>query len=376
MDRLSPERLIAEAVAATGLTDFGGDDFREGLARNVEAFAQLPLTPQALAAARLRLVSDLANRLRIQAWLRANPECEEQRIEGPLLVCGLPRTGTTATVAMLALDPRFRFLRGWESREPIPPPIAGEEDVDPRAVAAREAAKTYDKAALHLFDPDGPEEDLVMLAGLTMHGLHGAYPMPDDYMDWWIGEDFGPTYAWHARTLKVLQSRRPPHLWLLKAPPHIFKLEAFAAQYPDARFVMTHRDPAKVVASVASLYQDFYQRQCDPGAIDKRWTGRRCLEFWAEGARQAMTARARIGEHRFVDVYNRDVVRDPVGAFEKLYDGLGYAVDADLRARLEAYHARNAQGRHGQHAYTAEEYGLSEPMIRAAFKDYVERFGL
>jgi hypothetical protein len=373
---MDPEQLLAEAVAATGLDDFGGDGFLEGLERNAAAFAKLPLTPQARAAARAKLVADLANRLRIENWATSHPAATVGRIEGPLLVCGLPRTGTTATVAMLALDPRFRFLRGWEATSPIPPPVAGQEDRDPRARAAREAARSYDQAALHLFDPDGPEEDLVMLAGLDMHGLHGAYPMPDDYIDWWLGEDFVSTYAYHERTLKVLQSQRPPSLWLLKAPPHIFKLEAFAARYPEARFVMTHRDPAKLVASVASLYQDFYQRQCLPGSIDKAWTGRRCLDFWAEGARRGLAARERIGDHRFIDVYNSDLVRDPIGTFEKLYDALGWVIDAELRRRLEAYHRRNAQGAFGRHLYTPEEYGLSEPAIRAGFRDYVKRFGL
>lgn len=368
--------ILADARAAAGLDDFGGDDFLDGLARNLAGFAAMPLTPEARAAARRRIVGDLANRLKLVGWMKTHPECVEQAVEGPLLVCGLPRTGTTATVAMLALDPRFRFLRMWEATQPIPPPVAGEEDADPRALAAREAAKAYDKSQMHLFDPDGPEEDLVSLAGLTLHGLHGAYPMPDDYMDWWIAEDFADTYAWHERALKVLQSRRPPRLWLLKAPPHIFKLEAFAARYPNARFVMTHRDPAKVVASVASLYQDFYQRQCQPGSVDRRWTGQRCLTFWAEGARRMLAARERIGEHRFIDVHNRDLVRDPVGTFEQLYADLGWPIDAALRERLAAYHTRNAQGRHGQHAYAAEDYGLSEPVIRAAFKDYVERFGL
>ena len=113
----------------------------------------------------------------------------------------------------------------------MPPPVAGEEDQDPRVIAARAAAKDYDKPEMHLFDPDGPEEDLVYFAGLNMRAYHGALPMPDEFLDWWMADDFASTYTCHARVLKLLQSRRPPYLWLLKAPVHVFKLEAFAAQY-------------------------------------------------------------------------------------------------------------------------------------------------
>ena len=378
MDQFSPEQLMAEAVAATGFSDFGADGFREGLDRNVAAAATLPITPQSRAALRGKLVADLSMRLRIEAWIAARPECQSQPVEGPVLVCGLPRTGTTATVAMLALDDRFRFLRAWEGADPVPPPIAGEEASDPRAPKGWGEGRGGGgaSAAMHLSDPNGPEEDLALLAGLDMRNFHGMYPMPDDYMDWWVNDDFASTYAYHERVLRLLHSRRPPHLWLLKAPPHIFKLEAFATRYPDTKFVMTHRDPAKLVPSVASLYHHLYSSRCEPGAVTKSWTGARCLDFWAEGVRRGLAARERIGEHRFVDVWNRDVVRDPIGTFEKLYDALGFDLSPALRDRLAAYHQRNAPGAFGEHAYTAEEYGLSRATIRSAFRDYVERFDL
>lgn len=378
MDLFTPEQLMADAVAATGLSDFGADGFRDGLDRNVAALAALPLTPEARATVRAKLVSDLSTRLRIEAWCAAHPESLSQRVEEPVLVCGLPRTGTTATVAMLALDDRFRFLRGWEGADPIPPPVAGEEASDPRVAVGWGAAWRGGGTpqAMHLSDPHGPEEDMALLAGLNMRSFHGMYPMPDDYMDWWANDDYASTYAYHERVLRLLHSRRPPYQWLMKAPPNIYKLEAFAKQYPDTKFVMTHRDPAKLVPSVASVYHHLYEGRVEPGAVTKEWTGARCLNFWAEGISRGMAARARIGEHRFIDVWNRDVVKDPIGTFEKVYDALGYSLDATLRARLSAYHEQNAQGSHGEHAYTAEEYGLSTASIRAAFRDYVERFEL
>jgi hypothetical protein len=374
MEPLAPDAAMARAIAQTGTDDFGAAGFEDGLERTLDAFARVAMTEPARRVAEARLVMDLAMRLRIEAWYKAHPETAEQEIEGPVLVVGMPRTGTTATVAMLGLDERFRFLRGWEGANPMPPPVAGAEDSDPRVIAAREAAKSYDKPEMHLFDPDGPEEDLVFIAGLNMRAYHGTLPMSDDFLDWWMADDFRSTYAYHARVLKLLQSRRPPHLWLLKAPPHLHKLDAFAAQYPNARFVMTHRDPLKIVPSVASLHYTLHAERCEPGSLDKKEIGARALRFWTEGVKKGLAARARIGEHRFIDVRNDDVVRQPLAVFERVYDHLGMAMTLQLERSLADYNQRNAPGAFGAHKYTLEEYGLSAESVRAAFRDYIDRF--
>ncbi|MBU6265914.1 MAG: sulfotransferase [Sphingomonadales bacterium] len=376
MDVLTPDQACAAAVAATGLADFGGDDFQNGLARSLSAFATLPLTEAGRAGAEAAIVGALASRLRIEAYWQAHPELAEAPVEGPILVTGLPRTGTTATVAMMALDPRFRFLRAWEAVAPLPPPVAGEEDGDPRALAARAAAANNVNMAMHLADPDGPEEDLVFLAGLAMRAYHGAFPMPESFTDWWTGADFAPVYRWHRKVLQILHSRRGPRRWLLKAPPHLFWLEQFVAEYPDCRIVMTHRDPAAVIASDSSLRWHLAAQRCDMAGLGKREFGPKLLKFWKTGMDRALAARARIGEERFVDVRNGDVAADPVASFEAVYAGLGMDVGPELRAAIAHYGRINAQGAHGEHRYTAEEYGLTRDSVRAAFADYIARFNL
>lgn len=374
---LAPGEAIARAIDAAGYDDFGPDGLREGLERTLDAFARLPLTAEAGVAAMGKIVHDLTNRLRIEQCFADHPEIGDEQIDGPVLVCGLPRTGTTATVGMLATDPCFRFLRGWEANSPVPPPVAGEEDNDPRVLAAREmAAKMASHQSRHIMDPDGPEEDLAMLAPLNMRGYHGAYPMPDDYIAWWSDADFASTYAYNRRVMQLLQSRRGPKLWLIKAPIHLFKLEAFAAEFPGAKFVWTHRDPAKVIPSVSSLQYGLNAERCEPGALDKLDYGRKFISFWTDGMAQALSARAKIGEERFIDVWNNDVVAQPVETFEKLYDQLGFTFTDAIRAGLEDYSRRNAPGAFGEHRYTAEEYGTSRKEIRSAFAEYVERFEL
>lgn len=373
---VSAAHVLKLAVEATGLEDFGPDGYQEGLQRTLDAFACAPITQAARRAAEDQVVADLANRLRIEQWNRERPAVANLPIEGPILVCGLPRTGTTATVGMMALDGRFRYLRTWEAINPIPPPRTDEELRDPRVLSAHAAAKTYSKRSQHIHDPDGPEEDLALLAGLDMHAYHGRYPMPQDFLDWWMQADFRSTYAYHRRVLKILQSERPPNFWLLKAPPHLFKLDAFAAEYPEARFVMTHRDPAKVIPSVSSLHFTLHSGHCVPGSLNKLTYGPALLTFWKEGMRRALEARRRIGEHRFIDVWNEDVVAHPVETFRKLYERLEFELRPGLSSRLEEYNRRNAREMFGEHRYSAEEYGLTTLQIRAAFEEYIERFHL
>lgn len=373
---MTPEQAIAEAIALAGSDDFGPDGWQEGLARSLDGFARIPLRPEVREASVGKLVQDLALRLRIEAWFKDNRSVETQPIEGPVFVVGLPRTGTTATVGMMALDARFRFMRGWEGAQPLPPPVAGEEDRDPRVIQARAAAAAYDKAHIHLFDPDGPEEDLAILAGFDMHSYHGAYPMPDDYVAWWLNAPFDSLYAYHKRLLRLLQSRRPPHLWLLKSPAHLFRLAEIARAYPDAKFVMTHRDPVKIIGSVASLHATLYEERCLPGAIDPLTIGPRHLALWVEGMRRGLAARAAIGEDRFVDVRNEDIVKQPIATLERVYDHLGMPMTPDFLSKLAEYNNRNAPGAFGKHSYTAEQYGLTDAGIREAFADYIERFGL
>ncbi len=373
---LTVQDVISNAIADAGSDDFGPEGFREGLERTVDAFSRIPLTQDALAQVNRKLVHDMANRLRIEQWYQDHPEIEGQAVESPVFVVGLPRTGTTATVAMLALDERFRFLRGWEAEAPVPPPVSGQEDNDPRVIAARAAAEDYGMAHMHLFDPDGSQEDLATLSGLDMHSYHGAYPMPDDYIDWWMNADFSSTYAYLDRVFKLLHSQRPPRRWLLKSPPHLFRLDLIARQFPDVKFVMTHRDPCKLIGSVASLHSSLFEERCTPGSIDRQTVGRNVLAFWEEGIRRGLAAREAIGEDRFIDVLNDDVVKRPLETFEKVYAHIGLPLTAELKARLEEYNRSNAPGKFGTHRYTLDEYGLTEQEVRTAFRDYIDRFTL
>jgi hypothetical protein len=369
--------LVAEARSATGLDNLGDESFLEWLELLIEsANTDIDFHAGGVDVVEGTIVRSLTNRLQVEEWYRNHPETDDTPVTGPILITGLPRSGTTALVGMLAQDTSFRALRGWEAAQPCPPPEVGHEDDDLRVDAARAMADAMppEIVAMHIVDPLGPEEDHDILnLGFCAAHYGGFWPV-HRYPKAWLQADMTAAFAYHERVLRLLGSRRPPHDWLLKQPLHIFSLEAFAQRYPDARFVMTHRDPAKAIPSVCSLMAWSYQVVTEH--VDLEQHGRFQLEFWSEGISRALAARGRIGEHRFVDVVHGDLVRDPEREITRIYEFLDRAPSDDARAAISAYINEHRSEAASTHKYTAAEFGLSAPDIRAAFSDYVSRFDL
>jgi hypothetical protein len=371
--------LMAEARERLGLSDFG--DFAGTLQADAQRFLDAVesegLQSEESLARQVDLVRRrLANRLRIEAWYEAHPELESAEIGPVVSITGLPRTGTTALVNIMSLDEQFRPLRTWEQDEPCPPPILEEEAEDPRRLAAL-ARRDYmarerpDMLAMHLFDPDATEEDVEIL-GLSFQAQQYAMPI-FNYHAWWRTADLSSGFAYHRRVLRLLQSRRPPNRWLLKAPAHNFHLDALASAYPDAKMIVTHRDPARSVPSAISMVASL---QAAAGQVRPQEIGRRAAEHFRVGTERAMASRARLGEDRFLDLHHADFVADPFGSLERVYDFLGLDLTAKTLAKMEAWHAQNRSGAHGAHRYTPEEYGLTAAQLRADFRPYIERYGV
>jgi hypothetical protein len=370
----SADALLDDAATATGLDDFGPGDFRAGLAELLDSLERDgdvdPGAVDAYVVSGLR--RRLRNRLEVEAWYRDHAEIEELAVRGPVDINGLPRTGTTALANMLSLDPQFRCLRQWEQMQPSPPPQLEDEFDDPRRRAEVEQIASYsdDVKAMHLFDIDATSEDVEVL-GMAFHGQQGTWPVPT-YRTWWRGTDMTDAYRYHRRVVVLLQSRRPPDLWLFKAPHHNFHLEAFATAYPDARFVMTHRDPAKAVPSWISICAALMppaERERDLPAL-----GRELCEHLRAGVEHAIAARAVLGEDRFLDVHHRAMIADPMGTVARVYDFLGYELTAATEAALAEWQDANRSGAHGTHRYTAEQFGLTIEQVHADFADYIRHY--
>jgi hypothetical protein len=367
------EQLLDEAVVESGHSNFGPGDFREGLEvllDSLERDGDLDPGTDATVVGDLR--RRLVNRLEVEAWYAENSDVDDVAISGPVDINGLPRTGTTALADMLSLDPQLRCLRGWEQTKPVPPPVADGEADDPRRQAFIRAHEERPavQADMHIFEIDATMEDTEIL-GMAFHGQQMTLPVPG-YRKWWRSADLTQTYEYHRRVVKLLGSKCPPDLWLFKAPHHKFHLEALSRAYPDVRFVMTHRDPAKVVPSYTSLVSTIFPPAA--GERDLRALGREVSEHLREGMARAIDERARIGENRFLDVHHREFVTDPRSAIRRVYDWLGLELRSDVAQTIFNWQEANTMGAKGTHRYTAEEFGLTADQIRSDYDFYIRHF--
>lgn len=376
---LAADELIAKAVAKTGLEDFGGDDWREGFDRLIAALNdEADLTDLGARVTAFRVRRLLENRLRIEQTYRENPAIDDERIEAPIFIIGLPRTGTTALSNLIASDPQIRSLRLWESSEPVPPPTTDTERTDPRIATTQAGLDAMDQVyprmkALYPQSATGPTEcqDLLGMAFGTIH-FDGMARVPS-YISWVVDADMAPAYEYHRRTLKLLQWRCPPKQWHLKTPAHTLALDALNDVYPDARFIWTHRDPAEVIGSVCSLIT--YLRAMVSDRTDPNELGERQLALWMEAVRRAMAFRDRVGEERFADVRNEDLGPNPIGAMRAAYEKLGLAFTSRCEDAMRAYADANPRNAHGKHEYELEDFGLDAATVRWRFDEYLQRFG-
>ncbi len=313
---LDADALESEAREQTGLRDFGDGAHREGLERLVTSLnEEADLTEAGEVMLRMRLVSLLSSRLQVEDTYRAHPSIDDEEVEGPVFVIGLPRTGTTALSQLVAADPQFRSLRLWESSSPCPPPESATEHSDPR-IADTEAGLAMMNQMFPLMQTMHHEEattptecqDLLGMSFRTVH-FDGFGRVPS-YLAWVTECDMRDTYRYHRRVLRLLQWHCPPRLWHLKTPVHMFALDALLESYPDAKFLWSHRDPAKVLASVCSLIH--YVRSWGSDRDDAAELGAEQLDRWWEAVLRAMDFRKRLGDDRFADLSFADLQVDPV----------------------------------------------------------------
>lgn len=376
----SIDQLLEEARQATGLSDFGGDSFHEGLRYLLASLEHdAHLTPGGQQEALTVIRRRLTNRLKIEEHYRLHPEIEDLEVRGPIIITGLTRTGTTALGNMMSLDTQFRNLRWWEQSEPVPPPVSGDEENDPRrqrraADIDRMHREEPEAVAQHIFEVDASVEDTEVL-GLEFGAQNLTLPV-FSYLDWWRTADMHACFAYHRRVVKLLQSKCPPNLWLFKAPHHKFHLDALVAAYPDARFVMTHRDPAKVVPSYTSLVSSSVWPKGTMDHHDPKWVGPYISDHLRVGTDRAIESRKRIGEDRFIDIHHHDLNNDAIGTLERIYAFLDLDLRQDMRDAVTGWIAVNRSGAHGEHRYTPEQFGLSADQIRSDYSAYIERFGV
>ncbi|HEX5616590.1 MAG TPA: sulfotransferase [Acidimicrobiia bacterium] len=380
---LHPESIVQRSLARTRLTDFGGDSWRaplDVLTRALETEARLH--PIGRVSARQQLIGLLTTRLRVHDLLTRHPEILETPVVAPVVILGMPRTGTTALQRLLAREPAFRSLPLWEAMTPLPPGDAAD-----RAAGAVAGARVKRcEQSLRLIHWAGPQ----MLAMHEMHAteadeeiwllavdfatmlFEASYHVPS-FRDWYLRTDLTGGYEYLRTLLQILQWYRPAERWLLKSPQHLEQLGPLLRAFPDATIVQTHRDPVTVTASFCSM--GAYGRRMNTDHISVRAIG----EYWSariEGMLRRSIDDRVADDPRYLDVRFDDFVADPIGLARAVCEHAGVGVSPTGERQMLAYLDANPRGKHGRHAYRLEEFGLDETERRDALRFYSDRFGV
>ncbi len=363
--------LIALAQAETGLSDFGGDSFREGLEILVHSLnREAKLNAVGKSALRERIVGHLKQRLQVEDWYARHPEIGDEQLRSPLFGVSLPRTGSTALSFLLSSDPGIRYLRAWESNAPCPPPSTVTAP-DPRRGAATKVDQATGTKSHTPTGIDGPMECLDLMALDFRSQMFPAFAMVPTYADWLLNADMESTYLYEQRVLKLLQWGEPARPWRLKAPAHLLALPALDGAFPNARFVMTHRDPTEVILSIATVYTEIASIFSDE--LDPHFMGELNVKVWSEGMRRAMAFRDAGNDDRFYDIHFRAMHEDPIGQVRGLYKWLGEEVSPKFEANMAAWWDENTASRETKAKPDPKRFGVDLDEVSKLFAEYRQR---
>ncbi|MCB0935418.1 MAG: sulfotransferase [Mycolicibacterium sp.] len=369
--------LLDEARSETGLDDFGADTFREGLEILVAALRdEARLNAVGERAMRRQVVGHLSQRLQVEDWYRRHPEIADEALEPALIGLGLPRTGSTALSVLLGHDPEVRSLRWFESNQPCPPPSTV-RGPDPRIARMERSLALQDKfmpRIKHLVPvtATAPGECLDLMALDFKSQAFEAYARIPSYSSWLLYRaDLSTAYAYHRRVLRLLQWGTPARPWRLKAPAHMVGIAALANAFPDARFVMTHRDVVDVIPSIADLYSELANPFTEE--LDRHYLGELNVETWSVGMTRTLDFRAD-NEDRFYDIDFRQMQSEPIETVRSLYAWLGAEVSAEFEAGMRRWWQTSAVNREQIDRPGPEAFGIDVDALGSLFARYTQRF--
>lgn len=377
---ISVETVLSAAKAATGLSDFGSMDFVERLqlwVDDINADKGLHTIGRVDAFEHLKIYA--INRLNLENAVKLHPEILDVKIEKPFMIAGLPRSGTTHLVNMLATDPRLRSVQLWEATMPFPLP--GEEpgpvEQSPRYKMIKEMWTSYSEVlshmnAIHAMDPDHVHENIeFQSADFSSYTIEWFARMPNAPR-YYFEHDQTPHYAYEKKMMQALTWMRGPNRWLTKAPPYMENLVPLTKVFPDATVIITHRDPIAVIQSTLTLlaYWDRIRRtEQDLPWLANHWIWR--IEMMLKAA---VRDRDKLPEGQVIDVIFHEYMADQEGLVKRIYQTGGLELTPEADARIKAYLATNTRGRHGAVQYDLPKFGVNVGELRERFQFYYDRF--
>lgn len=379
--KLSSPLCIDQAIEATGLEDFDGRTFETGLDALVDSLNHdLDLGESTASYFQHTILGVLTNRLQVTQLIKNHPEILGETIEQPIVIVGLPRSGTTMLQTLLALDPLSRYLRNYESVLSIcPPPELIPGAVDPRIQACHDAMEHLFALAPNLrginglnFMAHGTAECQNLTAIEFVHMGWSAGSSLFSHGNWVSEYDLRAAYQWHKKLLRVLQWKSPNDHWVLKAPMHLFGLDHLLENYPDARIIFTHRDPVQAMVSGVSMvcqWTKFTTGRHDASAISNWYPA-----LWAKGLERALAYRKQIKADQMMNISHKDLLQDPLHTIQTIYNYFDMPFGKAAKKRMQIWLKENPRSRFGCHKYSAEALGIHPEKIQELFGFYLSEF--
>jgi len=379
-EKLNAEFILKEAEKRTGLKHSFNSGFLERLDLLVKTIeSEADLHPLGRLICRQNLLRIVMIRLKLDDEFQKKSSVLKHEIDDPVFIIGLQRTGTTLLHRVLATDSRFRFLPSWEAVNPVPVVEDEKEDIKKRVKSAlmAERALKYmapEFFAIHPVEALSPEEDVLLLEYDLFSTVPEATMWIPSYSAWLEKQDHSEGYIYYKKILQYLHWQRASGRWLLKSPHHLEHLSEILKIFPQAKIIMPHRDPLKVVPSFCSMMAHAYGIFSDN--VDAHKVGKHWLSKMAKMVLKAIEERGKTDGSNFIDVHYKNLVSNPLIEFEKIYDFLGLEMEAERKNVIKSWLEKNPQHKYGKHIYRLEDFGLSGQDVRNAFEKYYNAFSI
>ena len=378
---LTSEAIINEAFKNSGLQDFGDEDFISRL----DVLMRSVSNDEGLAGiGKLGIFNDqvryLENRLKFEKFKKKFPEYHQEIISQPIIIIGLPRSGTTHLLNLLASDSRLKSIPYWESLRPFQEKLIDlENDKDLRQ---EEAFKEYESflqtmpllKSMHDMHPNHIHEEIELQAMDFSTYLPEWLAHVPEWRDYYLSHDQVNHYQYLKDVLKAMQFIRGPKKWVLKSPQHLEQIPALIKTFPDATFAITYRDPLSVVLSTATMlsYGDRVRRyKVEPRNNFNYWHNRiqTLLEKFTNDYKL-------IPSDQKIDIFFHDLIKDNIDSVKKIYSKNSLKFDKRSDNEIREYMNSNQRGKHGQIIYNLEDFDVDKSLFYKSFKFYFDTFGV
>lgn len=377
--KINANEILDQAKSETGLSDLGEPLFFEGLNRLIDSINnEASLNEIGIQAQPIRIQGLLSNRLRFEEDLKKFPEILDQEIIAPIVIVGLPRTGSTMTHRLLASDPNHTAMLWWEGRYPALLPGEKRGDIEARMELGKAevdavVAASPEALDIHPWDYKGADEEILLLEHNFLSTVPESFMALPSYSEWIEEQDHTLAYEDLKKFIQYLQWQNPGRekkRWVLKSPHHLGFIDKMISVFPDAKIIQTHRDPIKTVPSFCSMCANLFEPLTTN--FDKVFIGK----HWSNKLTRALNHCMNISEQHpdnFLDLEFLNMIKDPIDEMKKIYEFIGESFGEKTEVAMEAWREENKHEM-GAHKYSLEEYDLTESQINNNFAKYQQKY--